>query len=408
LFYCNKVCIVISLKKILQLKITIIITFLFRQIKDTNIKKYVHVFLIVILLQSNLNAQTKRLNNAFYFSSGIAADSKGNVFVAGKNNKIIKITPDGRAVHFAGSKSGFTGDGTDGKFTSTTGGITIDAEDNLYVTDRTKIRKITPDGVISTIAGLLKAESKDGDKTTASFLHLENIAVDNKGNIYVTDYAPGKDWKPGQVTNSSYYFIRKITAEGIVTTLQNGNEGPLTLQYPKGIVCDATGNLYICASSSHCIKKITPAGIISTVAGQCDKTIYRSVYKEGNVNTAVLTTPTGIAIAPNGDIYFSDERLNRIIKIANNKVSTVAGSGKISFTGNIAGASEEGEKDGKALQAMFHAPNGIAFDKAGNLFIADGSNRNNSYIRKLSADGVVSTFCKHVWNPKTSQYEEAE
>jgi uncharacterized protein YjiK len=370
------------------------------------------ILLIFFLLSSayNLYAQSSKLNTAFYFSSGIAVDSKGNVFVAGKNNKIIKVTSDGRASHFAGSPFGFTGneDGVKGKFNSTSGGIAIDSSDNIYINDNTRIRKITPDGIISTIAGLLKAESKDGDKTTASFLHLENIAVDNKGNIYVTDYAPGKDWRPGQVTNSSYYFIRKINAEGIVTTLQNGNAGALTLQYPRGLACDNTGNLYVCESSSHCIKKITPAGIITTVAGQCDKTIYNSVYKEGNVNTAVLTTPSGIAIAKNGDIYISDERLYRIIKIANNKVTTVAGSGKISFTGNIAGAAEPGEKDGKALQAMFQTPTGIAFDKAGNLFIVDGSSRNNSYIRKLSTDGMVTTFCKHVWNPKTSQYEEAE
>jgi uncharacterized protein YjiK len=368
------------------------------------------VLLFLKTLPIELNAQTPKLNNAFYFSSGIAVDSKGNVFVAGKNNKIIKITPDGKASHFAGSPYGFTGneDGIKGKFNSNSGGITIDSSDNLYITDNTRIRKITPDGIISTIAGLLKAESKDGDKSTASFLHLENIAIDNNGNMYVTDYAPGKDWRLGQVTNSSYYFIRKVTAEGIVTTLQNGDAGALTLQYPRGLACDNAGNLYVCASSSHCIKKITPAGIITTVAGQCDKTIYNSVYKEGNINTAILTTPSGIAIAKNGDIYISDERLYRIIKIADNKVTTIAGSGKVSFTGNIAGAAEPGEKDGKALQAMFQTPTGIAFDKAGNLFIVDGSSRNNSYIRKLSTDGIVTTFCKHAWNLKTSQYEEAK
>jgi streptogramin lyase len=368
------------------------------------------ISLFVTVCCNELSAQTGKLNNAFYFSSGIAVDSKGNVFVAGKNNKIIKITPDGKASHFAGSKNGFTGteDGINGKFSSTSGGIAIDANDNLYITDKTRVRKISPEGVISTIAGLLTAASQDGDKSRATFLQLENIAVDNNGNIYVTDYAPGKDWKPGQVRNNSYYFIRKITAEGIVTTLQNGTTGPLILQYPKGLVCDANGNLYVTVSSSHCIKKITPAGIITTIAGQCDKTILNSVYKEGSAATAILTTPSGIAIAPNGDIYFSDERLHRIIKIANNKVTTVAGAGKINFAGNPAGSAEPGERDGKALQAMFESPAGIAFDKAGNLHIVDRSSRNNSYIRKLSTNGTVSTFCKHVFNPKTSQYEEAE
>ncbi len=368
------------------------------------------VFLILNFSGFNGYAQTQKLNTAFYFSSGIVVDSRGNAFVTGKNNKIIKITTDGRASHFAGSPHGFTGneDGIKGKFNNTSGGIAIDAEDNLYVTDNTRIRKITPDGIISTIAGLLKAASQDGDRTTASFLHLENIAVDNKGNIYVTDYAPGKDWRPGMVSNNSYYHIRKITTDGTVTTLQNGNAGPLILQYPRGLACDAAGNLYVCAVSGHCIKKITPDGIITTFAGQCDKTILNSVYKEGNIKTAVLTSPGGIAIAGNGDIYISDNRLHRIIKIANNKVTTVAGCGKISFSGNPAGAAEPGEKDGKALQALFQTPTGIAFDKAGNLFIVDGSSRNNSYIRKLSTDGMVTTFCKHAWNDKTQQYEEAD
>ena len=86
----------------------------------------------------------------------------------------------------------------------------------------------------------------------------------------------------------------------------------------------------------------------------------------------------------------------------------MAGSGKISFSGNIAGAAEPGERDGKALQAMFHTPTAIAFDRAGNLYIVDGSSRNNSYIRKLSPNGTVSTFCKHSWNDKTQQYEQAD
>ena len=321
----------------------------------------------------NVHAQTPKLNNAFYFSSGIVMDSMGNAFVTGKNNLIIKINPQGKATFFAGGGKNYTdGTGRNCRFYNLSG-IAIDQLDNLYVTDNNAVRKIAPDEMVTSVAGMTnKSASQDGEKKTASFLHLENIAVDNNGNIYVTDYASGKDWRPGQVTNSTYYFIRKISADGIVTTIQNGNEGPLTLQYPRGLACDKNGNLYVCASASHCIKKITPAAIITTVAGQCDKKIYHSVYKEGNINAAVLTTPTGIAIAKNGDIYISDDRINRIIKIANDKVSMVAGSGKISFTGNIAGASETGETDGKTMQAKFFSPGGIAFDKAGNLFIVDG------------------------------------
>lgn len=355
-----------------------------------------------IFSDPTLHAQSLKLNNAFNFSSGIAVDSKGNAFVTGKNNKIIKINPQGKAELFAGGgRNHKDGLGKEAGFYNTQG-IAIDSADNLYIADGAVIRKVTPDGITTTIAGSSTSAYKDGDRSTAAFVKLENIAIDNKGVIYVTDNEPSVGGSTG------YFFIRKITTQGIVTTLKNENGGELKLQYPRGLACDAAGNLYVCASSSHCIKKITPAGIIITVAGQCDKTIYNSVYKEGDIKMAVLTTPSGIAIAKNGDIYFSDERLSRIIKIANNKVSTVAGNGKISFTGNIAGAAEPGETDGKAKLALFQTPTGIAFDRAGNLYIVDGSSRNNSYIRKLSTDGMVTTFCKHVWNPKTSQYEEAD
>jgi sugar lactone lactonase YvrE len=345
---------------------------------------------VFILPGVNLHAQNPKLNNAFYFSSGIVVDSKGNAFVTGKNSRVIIITPDGVAALFAGSGlNDKDGTGKDAGFNST-GGIAIDSADNLYVTDNTKIRKITPDGIVSTIAGMTRAASVDGDKNTASFLHLENIAIDKKGNIYVTDYAPGKDWMPGRVTNSGYYLIRKITPAGNVSTLKYGDNNLLTLHYPRGLVCDNEGNLYISASGDHCIKKITPDNGITSVAG-----------------SAVLTSPSGIAIAKNGDIYFSDERLHRIIKVSGNRMTTVAGAGKISFAGNPEGAAAEGERDGKALQALFNCPRGIAFDNAGNLYIVDGGSKNNSYIRKLSFNGIVSTFCKHIWNPQTHQYEQA-
>ena len=365
--------------------------------------KKIYSFLVFLLPVIWLNAQTPKLTGAFAASFGIVVDSKGNAFVTGKNSKIIKITPAGKAELFAGGgRNRNDGQGKEARF-SNLAGIAIDSSDNLYVADGTRIRKITPEGFVTTVAGSEVSGYKDGDQSTAAFVTIENIAMDKFGNIYVTD---------NEFTNnrgsSGYHVIRKITAEGFVTTIKNGNEGELRLHYPRGLACDKDGNLYVCASVSHCIKKITPEGIITTFAGQCDKTIFNSVYKEGNITTAILTNPSGIAIAKNGDIYISDDRMNRIIKIANNKITTVAGCGKMNFSGNPAGASETGARDGKALQAMFYSPMGIAFDRAGNLYIVDGSSRNNSYIRKLSPDGMVTTFCKHVWNPKTQQYEEAD
>jgi len=367
------------------------------------------LFIIISFLNGSFAiAQAKKLTAAFYFSHGIVADSKGNAFITGKNDKIIKINAAGKAELFAGGGNNFDDAlGSKTRFAYTEG-IAIDAADNLYVADGSRIRKISPDASVITIAGNLSAGINDGSRQTAGFLHTGSIAVDNAGNIYVTDYAPPKDWRPGQIANTGRYVIRKISADGMVTTLQNETGNKLILQYPKGLACDNEGNLYICASVTHCIKVISPSGAISTLAGQCDKTLFRSIYKEGPVATAILTDPEGIAIAKNGDVYIADARLHRIIKIANKKVSTVSGSGKMDFVGNPAGLAEPGYVDGKASVARFNAPNSIAFDRNGNLFIVDAGSSVNSYIRKLSTDGIVTTFCKHEWNPKTSQYEEVE
>lgn len=375
----------------------------FKSINIFRMKKIFFFWIPVLFLVNLSNAQTPKLTGAFAASFGIVADSKGNLFVTGKNNKIIKITPQGKAELFAGGgRNGRDGKANQAGFNDTEG-ITIDAADNLYVADGTRIRKITPDGNVATIAGTNISGYRDGDRLTAAFVNLENIAIDNKGTIYVTDY----EWSNNR-GSTGYYFIRKITAQGIVTTIKDANGEALRLHYPRGLACDKEGNLYVCASVSHCIKKISPTGFITTLAGQCDKTVFNSVYKEGPVSTAVLTDPSGIAIAPNGDIYFTDSRLQRVIKIANNKVTTVAGTGKFNFSGNPAGAAEPGYADGKAVSARFDSPRGIAFDRNGNLYIIDRSSSNNSYIRKLSTEGMVTTFCKHEWNPKTSQYEEVE
>jgi sugar lactone lactonase YvrE len=368
-------------------------------------KKIVRLVLALVFLKIlpvQVNAQAPKLTGAFNASFGIVADSKGNLFVTGKNNKIIKITPQGKAEFFAGGgRNGKDGKANQAGFNDAEG-ITIDAEDNLYIADAHRIRKITPDAFVTTIAGNAISAYQDGNRSIATFVNVENIAIDNKGTIYVTD----NEWTNNR-GSTGFYVIRKIRADGNVSTLKDG-DSLLRLHYPRGLACDAAGNLYVNASVSHCIKKISPSGIITTVAGQCDKKEFNSVYKEGTVVTAVLTTPSGIALAKNGDIYFTDTRLHRIIKIASNKVTTVAGTGKFDFSGNPAGAAEPGYADGKALTARFDAPNGIAFDKDGNLFIIDRSSNNNSYIRKLSPDGMVTTFCKHEWNPKTSQYEEMD
>jgi hypothetical protein len=127
---------------------------------------------------TTLNAQQKAVN-AFYYASEIVIDSKGNLFVSGKNNKIIKIAPDGSAYHFAGHPKGYTqsrdGKGAEAMFNDIKG-LAIDDHDNIYVADYNAIRKVTPEGVVSTLYGSPnKNVMKDGNRNSASFFRLRPL-----------------------------------------------------------------------------------------------------------------------------------------------------------------------------------------------------------------------------------------
>jgi outer membrane protein assembly factor BamB len=158
------------------------------------------------------------------------------------------------------------------------------------------------------------------------------------------------------------------------------------------MVCDKDGNLFVCDRTGRCIKKISPDGNVSIIGGLCGKRKTDPIYKEGDIQTAEIMEPWFIALGKEGEIYFSDIRVNRIIKLADKKISTVAGNSRIDMQhSNIQGYSEAGYADGPAKTALFNEPMGIVFDKNGNLLIADGMNH---CIRKLSSDGMVSTYYK--------------
>ncbi len=188
------------------------------------------------------------------------------------------------------------------------------------------------------------------------------------------------------------HTIRRISKEGVVTTLKNTDGSPIKIGFAGGITCDSDGNVIVCDQRSRCIKKINTIGTVSTIAGRCDFQKWNPTYKEGNVSSALLVEPSAIVINRKGEIIFSDLRMHRIIKIANSKVTTIAGNGEIDLShSNIGGYAEEGYADGNAKSALFNGPMGIVFDKQGNLYIVDSKNK---CIRKLSNGGVVSTFCK--------------
>jgi DNA-binding beta-propeller fold protein YncE len=247
----------------------------------------------------------------FLGPSGIAIDAAGNLYVADMgNNRIRKITPAGEVSTLAGGEEGFAGGiGGDAKFDWPFGifdwpfGIASDAAGNLYVadTENHRIRKITPAGEVSTFAGG-EYGLADGVGGAAMFKRPFGIASDAAGNLYVAD--------------TENHRIRKITPAGEVSTLAGSEEGfadgfgsDAKFDWPSGIASDAAGNLYVADTENHRIRKITPAGEVSTLAGS------EEGFADGVGSDARFYHPSGIAIDAAGNLYVADPWNHRIRKI---------------------------------------------------------------------------------------------
>jgi len=250
-------------------------------------------------------------------------------------------------------------------------GVACDVSGNAWVVDSGNytIRKIAPDGMVSTFAGSPgQPGSADGTGSSARFKTPYGIVLDGSGNLYISD--------------SSNHTIRKITAAGAVTTLAgspgqsgsvNGNGSNARFKYPRGLALDGAGNLFVADQQNHAIRKVTPSGEVSTFAG----TLGQSGFAEGVEGVAKLNGPFGLAMDGSGNFYVADTSNNSIRKITSGGV-----------TSTFAGTSTGGNVDGIGTTARFLQPRGIAIDPAGNVFVSEQVDT----IRKVTPSAEVSTL----------------
>ncbi|MFI5135392.1 MAG: SMP-30/gluconolactonase/LRE family protein [Chitinophagales bacterium] len=315
---------------------------------------------------------------------GMCIDLQGNLYIAdNSNHRIRKISTDGTVTTLAGTGvAGYLdGPGSTAKFNAPSD-LCADANGNIYVSDfqNQYIRKIAPDGTVSTIAGSGIAGYMDGASNVAEFNYPRGICIDTQGNLFIAD-----SWN---------HRIRKIDASGNVTTLAGGgdtigvqsqgnyrdaSDTSARFNVPCGMSIDADGNLYVADAYNHRIRKVTPEGVVSTIAGTGDIGSSAGGYEDGSIDVARFNTPTEVYIDQQGNIYVGDSYNNRVRLVANSEVSTVAGNGIAGYV------------DGIDTAAEFKSPRGIVEDISGNhLYVCDNSNH---VIRKITleiATGIES------------------
>lgn len=330
----------------------------------TTIKDTTYVYTVSTLAGSGNTGFADGVGSAASFNlpTGAVADKSGNIYIAdGLNRAIRKITPDGTVTVIAGN--GTTGHidglGTLARFDCPSG-ITIDAAGNLYISDAvgSLIRKITPDGNVSTIAGGILNSSANGTGSMVGFNIPKDLTITSTGYIYVAD--------------TYNHLIRQITPDGVVSTfagngspaLVDGTATKASFNYPTAITVDSKGNLYVADAGNNAIRKITPDGMVSTLAGSAAEG-----SSDGTGANAYFKYPQGITIDAKNNLYVSDGQNNRIRKITlKGVVTTIAGSGM------------PGRADGVGTAATFNYPLGLTTDAAGNIYVVD----DNYIIRKIT------------------------
>ncbi|WP_438479087.1 immunoglobulin domain-containing protein [Oleiharenicola lentus] len=350
----------------------------------------------------------------FYQPYGLALDHSGNLYVADSGNQTIrKITPDGNVTTLAGTpniRGSVDGTGSTARFAGPVS-IAVDASGNLFVADVSTIRRVTPGGVVTTIAGAAELGTVDGVGSAARF-NRPTLAIDSSNTLYISERGhvirkvtldgtvttiaglanalgsadgTGSDarfFEPGQLTvsssgdlfipDSSNDTIRQLRLPSTVSTFAGvaGNTGAVddagtkaSFDSPCGIALDASGNLIIADRENHRIRKISPNGQVTTLA-------------PGNGR---FLEPSGVTVDASGNVYTSDAGANIVRKITPQGTETIfAGKSRIF-----------GSADGTGSDATFAYPLGITIAKNGTLYVSDTANKK---IRMVSPQAVVTTL----------------
>lgn len=352
---------------------------------DFQLKTFYLICFFVLLLLKNIVMFSKNvfivvlLNSCFFAFSQAPSISyqTPNTFLVNQNNISLLPTNSGGSIPAEPIVITYAGTGTIGTINGSLQDcqfnfptvVVFDNNDNLIVVDRSnhKIRKIE-NQIVSTIAGTGAIGSADGVGSLATFKYPDGAIVDSNGNIFITD--------------QSNHKIRRIDVAGNVTTIAGtGAAGYLDgtgittkFYYPASMAIDEQDNLFIADYGNHCVRKITPLGVVSTYAGIGGT----AGNLDGNQSSATFRNPTGLCFDNEGNLYVADYGNHKIRKIdAFGNVSTFAGTG---IAGNT---------DGPALNASFNSVGLIAFDKIDTFYVTDSG---NNKIRKIDASGTVSTF----------------